>query len=236
MATFVIAHGAWSGGWSWKKITRRLRERGHEVFTPTYTGLGERAHLARPEYGLETHAQDVLGVLEYEDLSDVVLLGHSYGGMVATVAADRAAPRIRRLAYLDAFVPHDGQALLDMVDAEERAKREALIDSEGEGWRIPPNPPSPDTSEEDLAWTLPRRVPLAASSFREPAKLSGAVEKLPRSYIYCTRSRPGDVFRQFRDRAQREGWQVFDIDSTHSPNITAPDALSEILEKIAAAR
>jgi pimeloyl-ACP methyl ester carboxylesterase len=235
MATFVVAHGAWSGGWSWRKIRERLRARGHEVFTPTYTGLGERAHLARPEFGLETHVQDVLGVLEYEDLRDLVLLGHSYGGMVATVVADRAPGRIRRLAYLDAFVPRDGQCLFDLVGPEERARRQALIESEGGGWRMAPNPPSPDTSEEDLAWTLPRRAPLAARSFQEPAKLTGAADRLPKSYIYCTRASPGDVFRQFRDRARKEGWQCFDIDATHSPNVTAPDALTEILEKIAAA-
>ncbi|HUJ85579.1 MAG TPA: alpha/beta fold hydrolase [Burkholderiales bacterium] len=236
MTTFVIAHGAWSGGWAWKKIRQRLGARGHEVFTPTYTGLGERAHLARPELGLETHVQDVLGVLEYEDLSDVVLLGHSYGGMVATVVADRAPQRIRRLAYLDAFAPRDGQALLDLVAPEERARRVALAKAEGEGWRMAPNPPPPDTGAEDLAWIGPRRVPLALKAFEQPAKLSGAADKLPRSYIYCTRSRPGDVFRQFRERARREGWQCFDLDASHSPNVTAPDTLAEILEVIAATR
>ena len=234
MATFVIAHGAWSGGWAWKKIRQRLRARGHEVFTPTYTGLGERAHLARPEFGLETHVQDVLGVLEYEDLSDVVLLGHSYGGMVATSVADRAPKRIRRLAYLDAFAPRDGQALLDLVAPEERAKREALVDAESDGWRMAPNPPPPDTSAEDLAWVGPLRVPLALKAFQDPVKLTGAVDKLPRSYIYCTKARPGDVFRQFRERARKEGWQCFDLDASHSPNVTAPDALAEILEVIAA--
>jgi pimeloyl-ACP methyl ester carboxylesterase len=219
MATFVIAHGAWSGGWAWKKIRERLRARGHEVFTPTYTGLGERAHLARREFGLETHVQDVLGVLEYENLSDVVLLGHSYGGMVATWVADRAPERIR---------------LLDLVAPEERAKREALVGAEGDGWRMAPNPPPPDTSAEDLAWVGPLRVPLALKAFQDPVKLTGAVDKLPRSYIYCTKSRPGDVFRQFRERAKREGWQCFDIDASHSPNVTAPDALADILEVIAA--
>lgn len=236
MATFVIAHGAWSGGWAWKRIRERLRARGHEVFTPTYTGLGERAHLARAEFGLETHVQDVLGVLQYENLSDVVLLGHSYGGMVATWVADRAPERIRRLAYLDAFAPRDGQALLDLVAPEERAKREALVGAEGDGWRMAPNPPPPDTSAEDLAWVGPLRVPLALKAFQDPVKLSGAVDKLPRSYIYCTRSRPGDVFRQFRERAKNEGWQCFDIEASHSPNVTAPDALAEILEVIAATR
>jgi pimeloyl-ACP methyl ester carboxylesterase len=236
MATFVIAHGAWSGGWAWKKIRQRLSARGHEVFTPTYTGLGERAHLASREFGLDTHIQDVLGVLEYEDLSDVVLLGHSYGGMVATGAADRAPQRVRRLAYLDAFVPGDGQALLDLVAPDERAKREALVGSESDGWRMAPNPPPPDTSAEDLAWVGPRRVPLALKAFQDPIKLTGAVEKLPRSYIYCTQSRPGDVFRQFRERAHNEGWQCFDLEASHSPNVTAPEALVEILEVIAATR
>jgi pimeloyl-ACP methyl ester carboxylesterase len=236
MATFLVAHGAWSGGWSWKKVRDRLRARGHEVFTPTYTGLGERAHLATPEVGLDTHVQDVLGVLEYEDLRDVVLLGHSYGGMVATAVADRAPQRIRRLAYLDAFAPRDGQALLDLVEPAERARRLALVDAEGDGWRMMPNPPPPDTSAEDIAWIGPRRVPLGVKAFQQAVKLSGAVEKLPRSYIYCTKARPGDVFRQFRERAKKEGWQCFDLDASHSPNVTAPDALAEILEVIAATR
>src|SRR6185436_21106805 len=103
MATFVVAHGAWSAGWAWKKMRPLLRERGHELFTPTYTGLGERVHLLTREVDLETHVRDVLGVLECEDLREVILVGHSYGGMVATVVADRAASRIARLVYLDAF-------------------------------------------------------------------------------------------------------------------------------------
>jgi len=236
MATFVLAHGAWSGGWSWKKIRLRLRARGHEVFTPTYTGLGERAHLAGPEVGLETHIQDLLGVLEYEDLSDVILLGHSYGGMVVSGAADRAPERIRRVVYLDAFAPREGQSVFDLVGLEERARRLEIAKTLGGGWKLPPNPPPDDTSAEDLAWVTPRRVPLSLKAFEQPLKLTGALDKLPKSYIYCTRARPGDVFRQFRERAQQEGWQCFDLDASHSPNITAPDALAEMLEAIAAAR
>jgi len=234
MATFVIAHGAWSAGWAWKKIRLRLRERGHEVFTPTYTGLGERAHLASPEIGLETHIQDVLGVLEYEDLREVILLGHSYGGMVATGAADRAPERIRRLVYLDAFVPRDGQSVFDLVGLEERARRLEIVKTLGGGWKMPPNPPPADTSDEDLAWITPRRVPQSVKAFEQPLKLGGAVDKLAKSYIYCTTARPRDVFRQFAERAKKEGWQCFDIDASHSPNVTAPDALAGILEAIAA--
>src|ERR1700724_4250982 len=117
LATILVAHGAWSAAWAWKKMRPLLRAAGHELLTPTYTGLGERAHLANPAIDLETHIRDVLGVLEFEDLRDVVLLGHSYGGMVATGVADRARDRVAKLIYLDAFVPQDGQSMLDLLPA-----------------------------------------------------------------------------------------------------------------------
>ncbi|MGZ3348508.1 MAG: alpha/beta fold hydrolase [Xanthobacteraceae bacterium] len=110
MAVFVVAHGAWSAAWAWKKMRPLLRADGHELWTPTYTGLGERAHLASPAIDLDTHIADVIGMLEMEDLRDVVLIAHSYGGMVATGVADRVRERIAQLVYLDAFVPRDGQA------------------------------------------------------------------------------------------------------------------------------
>ena len=123
MATFLICHGAWSAGWAWKKVRPLLRAAGHEVFTPTYTGLGERAHLVSRTVTLDTHIADVLGVIECEDLSDIVLVGHSYGGMVATGVADRARERIAKLVYLDAFVPENGQSLFDLLPAAERDRR-----------------------------------------------------------------------------------------------------------------
>ena len=115
LATIVLAHGAWSAAWAWKKVRPLMAAAGHQFFTPTYTGLGERAHLASPSNDLETHIQDLLGVLKFEDLREVVLIGHSYGGMVATGVADRARDRVARLIYLDAFVPANGQALIDLV-------------------------------------------------------------------------------------------------------------------------
>ena len=111
MAVIVLAHGAWSSAWAWKRVRPLMAAAGHEFLAPSYTGLGERAHLARPENDLETHIQDVVGVLKFEDLRNVVLIGHSYGGMVATGVADRARERVVQLIYLDAFVPDDGQAL-----------------------------------------------------------------------------------------------------------------------------
>ncbi len=114
MATFLICHGAWSAGWAWKKVRPLLRAAGHEVFTPTYTGVGERAHQASPDVDLDTHIQDVLGVIEFEGLSDITLMGHSYGGMVITGVADRVLQKIKQMIYLDAFVPENGQSVASL--------------------------------------------------------------------------------------------------------------------------
>ena len=115
MATFVLVHGSWHGGWCWQKVARLLRQPGHEVYTPTLTGLGERSHLATKKSGLELHIQDILNVLEFEDLHEVVLVGHSYAGLVITGVAERAPGRVARLVYLDAFIPHAGQSAFAML-------------------------------------------------------------------------------------------------------------------------
>jgi pimeloyl-ACP methyl ester carboxylesterase len=237
MATFVVAHGAWSAAWAWKKVRPMLRARGHEIFTPTYTGLGERSHHATPTIGLHTHVEDVLAVLTYEDLSDVILVGHSYGGMVATVLADRAPARLRHVVYLDAFVPRDGQALLDLVPPDVAARMREGVRTLGEGWRVPANPLPSDTSEADAAWIMPRRVMQPLATFEEKAHLTGAGARLPRTYIYCTRLGPIDIFGPFAARAKQEpGWRYVEMDASHSPNVTAPEALTAVLDGIASAR
>ena len=137
MAVFVVAHGAWSAAWAWKKMRPLLRAAGHELWTPTYTGLGERAHLASPAIDLYTHIADVIGMLEMEDLRDVVLIAHSYGGMVATGVADRVRERIAQLVYLDAFVPRDGQSLFDLQPAEARTRMREEGARGGEAFHAP---------------------------------------------------------------------------------------------------
>jgi pimeloyl-ACP methyl ester carboxylesterase len=234
MATFVVCHGAWSAGWAWKKVRPLLRAAGHEVFTPTYTGLGERAHQVSRDIDLDTHIADVVAVLECEDLRDVVLVGHSYGGMVATGVADRAVDRTSRLIYLDAFVPGHGQSLFDMLPAQERARREEGAAAGGDGWLLPPNPPPPDTSPEDVAWITPRRRWQPIGCFAQPLLLKTPDTALPRSYIYCTRLGPGDPFGQFARRFRSDpAWQFFELDASHSPNVTAPEALVRLLDRIA---
>src|SRR5262245_64923442 len=120
MAVFVVAHGAWSSGWAWRKMRGVMRDAGHDVFTPSYTGLGERQHLASRAVNLSVHIEDVANVLEFEDLHDVVLIGHSFGGLVATGVADRARNRVARIIYVDAFVPEDGQSLMDLLPPRAR--------------------------------------------------------------------------------------------------------------------
>lgn len=228
MATFLVAHGAWSAGWAWKKMHPLMQARGHRLITPTYTGLGERAHLARPDLDLESHIEDMLGVLKYEDLRGVNLVGHSYGGMVATGVADRARERIAQLVYVDAFAPQDGESMVDLLPPAARAQRKAADDG-----RVPPVPMPPDTAPEDRAWCEPLRVAHPAKSFEQKLKLRNGPLTLPRHYVYCTRVAPDDRFRQFYERAQREGWGVHAIDASHNPHITCPDVLADLLTRIA---
>ncbi len=228
MATFVVAHGAWSAGWAWKKMHPLMSARGHRLVTPTYTGLGERTHLERPDIDLETHIADVLGVLKFEDLTRVNLIGHSYGGMVATGVADRARMRIARLIYIDAFAPDDSDSVFDLLPAAARAQRKPSPD----GFILPMDVPS-DTTAEDRAWCAPLRRPQPAKTFEQKLKMQNGALTLPRHYIYCTRHAPDDRFRRFYERAMRDRWSATEIDSSHNPHITCPESLADLLGRIA---
>jgi len=230
--TFLVCHGAWSAGWAWKKMHPLMSKAGHRLVTPTYTGLGERAHLAHPGIDLEAHIADMLAVIKYEELRDIVLIGHSYGGMVATAVADRARDKVKELIYIDAFVPADGQSLFDLNEVA-RPLMQAAAKS-GDGWRVPPNPTPPDTSVEDVAWLTDRRVHMPIKCFEQKLKISAPLT-LPRSYIYATRVTPADTFGPFAKMAKNDpAWHYYEIDASHSPNVTAPEALMSLLQQIAA--
>jgi pimeloyl-ACP methyl ester carboxylesterase len=236
MATIVLAHGAWSAAWAWKKMRPLFADAGHQFFSPTYTGLGERAHLAHHEVNLATHINDVAAVFEFEDLKkDVTLLGHSYGGMVVTGVADRLKSSIRRVVYIDAFVPRDGQSLFDLIGPKAEANMRAGAEKDGNGWKIPLNPMPPDTEPEDVAWAVPRRRPQPIKTFEQKLWLVSKEPLPPRAYIYAKRYAPGDVFRQFSDRARSEaGWKHYEMDASHNPHITCPQELMAVLTKIIA--
>ena len=240
---YVLIHPAWFGGWCWKKVTPLLRAQGHEVFAPTLTGLGERAHLAKPEVGLEMHVRDVVGVIEYEDLRNVILVGNSSGGMVMTGVADRMPERIAHLVFLDAFVPSDGQSMLDVIAPDRRPALEALVQKEGEGWLLPRFAPPPwkqlvtdtwqVTEDADVDWILPRLRPTPFGHFKEPVKRGNpAAEKLPRTYIRTQWPHPG-LDRYARAANETAGWQSRQIASSHLPYITHPNELASLLLEVA---
>ncbi len=231
MSVFVIVHGAWTGGWVWRRLRLMLQARGHEVYTPTLTGLGERSHLAHAGIDLETHVQDVLAVLEHEDLRDVLLLAHSYGGMVATGLLHRAVHRIGRVVYLDAFVPRDGQCLFDLLPAGAADKHREAAERCGNGWRIPPMPLPDDTPPIDAAWITARRTAQPLQTFASAVALPHVGTLPPRHFVYCTKHAPGDVFSRFAERARQEpGWQSHTLVASHSPHVTARKELGRLLE------
>jgi pimeloyl-ACP methyl ester carboxylesterase len=239
MTTFLLVHGAWTGGWIWGPLARRLRAQGHEVFTPTLTGVGERAHLARPEVDLETHVQDILAVIDCEELRDLALVGFSYGGMIAGVVADRLPDRIARLIYVDAFVPTDGISMLDLMPPPARAAVEAQVQNEGEGWRLGPLPLAPlgrlaedaAGTEEEILRRLARRAPQPARTFSQPSRLTHPRPPVTPGYIHCADKAPPDPLAPFAQRAQEAGWRCRELRTGHFAALTAPgDLLRALLD------
>lgn len=230
MATYVLVHGAWHGGWTWRAVAQSLRAAGHDVHTPSLTGLGDRRHLASPDVDLETHVMDVVNLLEMDDLTEVILVGHSYGGMVVTGAADRAHQRIRSLVYLDAAVPEDGRAMLDYVVPE----RAATIADEGRrtGWVSPPPMALWGLQERKLLdFVGPREVrqPFATMTSRIALANEAALARLPRTFVYCSSPATG-TFDQFaalyRDAP---GWRFHDLKTGHDAMLLVPDQVTAIL-------
>jgi pimeloyl-ACP methyl ester carboxylesterase len=228
MATFVLVHGAWHGGWCWVRVARLLRDAAHEVYTPTLTGLGERAHLARPEIDLEAHVQDVVAVLESEELRQVTLVGHSYGGMVITGVAARAAARLSHLVYLDAFVPEAGKAMLD-YSARAQVIQDSVRDS-GDGWRVPPLAPVAFgvTSQRDTEWLTRRLTPQPLRTFEQGLSATGG-ERLRRTYVYCTKPATGS-FDRFAERLRDDRkWSFHELKTGHDAMVTAPGEVAKLL-------
>jgi pimeloyl-ACP methyl ester carboxylesterase len=236
METYLLVHGAWLGGWCWRRVVPFLRGAGHEVFTPTLTGLGERVHLANPRIDLDTHTQDVLAVLQYEDLHDVILVGQSYGGVVITAVAEHASERLAQLVYLGAAIPRDNQAVADLPrTAAMIAEFQRRGSGSGEDWQLPPLSLEHlgVTAEEDVRWVGSRLVAQPIKTFQQRVRLtSPAAAALPRAYIHCTS--PALVhFEPFVERAKAEGWRYRELPTPHSPNVTAPELLANVLLELA---
>jgi pimeloyl-ACP methyl ester carboxylesterase len=234
MATYLLAHGAMHGGWCWQRLAPLLRARGHEVVTPTLTGLGERAHLLTPEVGPATHVSDLLQVLFYEDLSRVVLVGHSYAGMLIPAVAEQAPDRLASLVYLAAFVPRHGESMLDLEPPEAAAFYRHRARDLGDGWRVPPADAFVERwgvhDERDREWVGARLTAMPLKCLTDPLHLSkdgGA--SLPTAYIECTGPPLVDIMRPSAERARGNGWPVRTLESGHDAMLTAPRQLADLL-------
>ena len=236
MATYLLVHGGWHGGWYWRRVASILREASHEVFTPTLTGLGERAHLLSPEIDLDTHIRDIMGVLKYEDLHDLILVGHSYAGMIITAIAEQAPERLAHLVYLDAFIPKNGESLIDVIGPDFAATFHEMVQGEGEGWRLPPLPLEllGISEEADKLWMNPKLTDQPFKAFSQSVRLrdEAAASRISRTFIYCNNPAIGPYDR-FAEQARHEGWRYREIATGHIPMVTAPRQTADLLLELA---
>ena len=225
MATFVLVHGGWDGGWAWTPVARKLRAAGHEAFTPTLTGSGERVHLASPEIDLDTHILDVVNVLHYEDLHEVVLVGSSSGGMVITGVAEKTPERIDRLIYLDAFVPREGESICDMLGPKGKAAFEQTAEEHGDGWRVPFGDPDAD-----------RKTDVMLKMAQHPLALSNPdAARLQRTYVLFTgksaENKLAPVFESIAARLREDkGWNYLERPFVHYPVLDQPDGVEKVTD------
>ena len=228
MATFVLVHGAWGGGLIWRRNAQGLRKAGHEVYTPTLTGLGDRKHLLRRDIDLGTHIKDVLGLIDYEDLSDIVLVGHSYGGMVVSGVADAVPGKIASLVYLDAFVAENGRALFDLLPPG--APKAAPVP--GAEWLTAPLPVEVfgEPSEEARDFCEHKTGPHPTACFTQTLTISGRIDRIKRkTYIYCNDPEP-TTFTPFYEKLRSErGWTVHTLPCSHIAQMDMPKELTEFL-------
>jgi pimeloyl-ACP methyl ester carboxylesterase len=218
--TFVLVHGAWHGGWCWRRVADRLAAAGHRVFTPTLTGLGERSHLLGPSVNLSTHVTDIVNLMRWEELGEVVLCGHSYGGMVVTGVADRVPERIATLVYLDAFVPENGQSMQDLRPREIPA-----------GLTAPPIPAEIfRVNEADRAWVDRQCTPHPVACITEKLALTGAYRAVGRRVYIRAAGYPSPAFDGFYGSLKSDpGWSVHSLPCGHDVMVDMPDALAELL-------
>lgn len=227
--TFVLVHGAWHGGWCWQRVAERLRHGGHTVFTPTLTGLGERSHLLRAGIDLKTHVADVVNVMKWEELGDVVLCGHSYGGFIISGVAEEMAPAICSIVYLDAFLPQNGESVHDLTSSAVRDIAQAA-QRRGE-LTMPPRPAEAfGVNPADRAWVDRLCVGQPIGTFTDKIKLSGARDRIPRKSYIRAASYVNPGFDRALATVQADpSWRSYEVSCGHDVMIDAPDRLTEIL-------
>ena len=232
MTTYVLVHGAWHGAWCWRRVARLLARDGHEVFAPTLTGLGERSHLLSPAIGLDTHILDVVNEMKWQALKDVVLVGHSYGGMVISGVAEKMESAIASLVMLDAFMPENGQCLIDMQPQE---RRDPVLAAERSGATTLPPRSAADfhVNEQDRAFVDAQCTPQPIKCFTQKLALTGARERIGKKpYIRAT-TYPSPYFDAGLARARARNWRTYELDCGHDVMLDMPERLAAILQDAA---
>lgn len=238
MATFVLVHGGGHGGWCYQPVARILQAQGHIVHAPSLSGLADRAHMLHPDIDLDTHITDIVQLLEYEDLRDAIIVGHSYGGMVITGVADRATNRVGHRVYLDAAYPRNGESLLEHAGPMISMARQAGRVVDGIELVLFPDMAGPEfygiTDPQQHAWASARLTPHPWKCFEQKLVLSNevAMRAIPESHIICTNTMPGRDMEGIRAKAQGRVW---DIDTGHDLMVTEPEKVAELLLRVAAA-
>ena len=231
-AAYVLVHGAWHGSWCWQRVRKNLQDAGHQVFTPTLTGLGDRSHLNSAAVDLSTHIADVVNLLRWEDLSDVILCGHSYGGMVISGVADQVPERIRALVYLDAFVPEDGECVFDLLSQKSAEQMRLRAQTAGAGWNVPPIPAEHfNVNSHDAAWVNARCTSQSIATFEEHLKLNRVpARKHDSTYIAATGwDWDNSPFPAALERARANGWRIRTLPCGHEAKLDLPDELTHLL-------
>jgi pimeloyl-ACP methyl ester carboxylesterase len=230
MSTYVLVHGAWHGSWCWKRVRKALQAQGHEVFTPTLTGVGERSHLITPQVNLETHIQDVVNLIRWEELSNLVLCGHSYGGAVVSGVADRVPDRIGALIYLDAFLLEDGRSVHDEVPPEHRSVQLESARVLGDGWKVPPIPAAGfNVNAKDAAWMNSQCTMHPLAAFQQPLQLSGKMGVVKDVTFVLATGYDGSPFMPSYERAKAKGWKTLSLACGHDVMLDMPGELTAIL-------
>ena len=233
MATFVLVHGAWHGAWCWRRVARLLARDGHEVFAPTLTGLGERSHLLAPGINLDTHILDVANEIKWQGLKEVILVGHSYGGMVISGVAERVEKAIAAFVMLDAFFPENGEALIDLsAGAVQEAFRAAAQSS---ATTLPPRSAAAfKVNDNDRAWVDAQCTPQPIACVLQKPTLTGARERIKnRVYIRAT-AYPSEPFDRGLAKARAQGWRTYEVPCGHDVMLDQPERLAAILREVAA--
>lgn len=232
MSTFVLVPGAWLGGWCWRDVAASLRAGGHTVIAATLTGLGERAHLCDPQIGLDTHVSDIVAMLHYQDLTGIILVGHSYGGTVVTAVAAQVPQRIRCLVYLDASVPRDGESNNDVIGPEMTAQLRSAAMSDGDGWRVPPARYVTERLSDTIRpWVAERLTPHPLRCFEQPARLGPPVASAPMRAFIRT-SPQSALYERLVTQAREAGWYCRELTGGHYAMFTQPLAVAAALAEL----